>query len=184
MIEDQSGPPSKAEERQLGWQCCTESTTTSLPPMEFRTSSNYHHHHHPPTSTTKAQPAVLAAVLQNPVPAVLIPAENHQRLEWPAQEVTEAKAIDTLFCVKSLQTAVIQNNIYCFVFWCFFALLTLCKVTNTMTAVASQEEEETKDQSINQVACTDINKDDSLNVCRPLVFSSSASLSTVRHCYI
>jgi len=35
----------------------------------------------PPTSTTKTQPAVLAATLQNPIPAVLIPAENHQRLE-------------------------------------------------------------------------------------------------------
>ena len=55
-----------------------------------------------------------------------------------------------------------------------------------MIAVASQEEEEeeTKDQSINQVACTDINKDDSLSVYRPLVFSSSPSLSTVRHCYL
>ena len=55
-----------------------------------------------------------------------------------------------------------------------------------MIAVASQEEEEeeTKNQSINQVACTDINKDDSLSVYRPLVFSSSPFLSTVRHCCI
>ena len=53
-----------------------------------------------------------------------------------------------------------------------------------MIAVASQEEKETKDQSINQVAYTDINKDDSLSVYRPLVFSSSPSLPTVRHCYI
>ena len=67
----------------LRWQCCTESTTTSLPLMELRTSYN-HHHPTPPTSTTKTQPAVLAATLQNTVPAVLIPAKNHQRLEWPA----------------------------------------------------------------------------------------------------
>ena len=50
-----------------------------------------------------------------------------------------------------------------------------------MIAVASQKEE-TKDQSINQVAYTDINKHDSLSVYRPLVFSSSTFLSTVRHC--
>ena len=53
-----------------------------------------------------------------------------------------------------------------------------------MIAVASQKEEETKDQSINQVAYTDINKHDSLSVYRPLVFSSSPFLSTVRHCCI
>ena len=53
-----------------------------------------------------------------------------------------------------------------------------------MIAVASQEEEETKDQSINQVAYTDINKHDSLSVYRPLVFSSSPALSTVTHCCI
>ena len=37
------GPPFKAEERQLGWRCCTESTATSLLLMELRTSSNHHH---------------------------------------------------------------------------------------------------------------------------------------------
>ena len=60
--QSKSGPPFETEERQLGWQCCTESAT-SLPLMELRTSST-------PTSTMKTQPAVLAAILQNPVPAV------------------------------------------------------------------------------------------------------------------
>ena len=35
-----------------------------------------------PEPKKKTQSAVLAATLQNPVPAVFIPAENHQRLQW------------------------------------------------------------------------------------------------------
>ena len=41
--------------------------------------------------------------LQSPVPALLIPAENHQRLEWPAPEVIEAKTIDTFVSRASRQ---------------------------------------------------------------------------------
>ena len=116
MIEDLSGPPSKAEERQLGWQCCTESTTTSLPPMEFRTSSSYHHHH--PThvnnkDTTSSSRSSTAEPSTSSTHSCWEPSETG--MTCPGSHGGQGHRH---ICVKSLQTAVIQNNIV--LFWVFF----------------------------------------------------------------